>query len=104
MFQKQKIVKVHKEGIMDQFYNLYVGEKWFDEGNWYGQIGSITFEPMSEISEPPPTYGMKEQECQMLMDSLWDAGIRPTEGSGSAGSLKATQYHLEDMRKIALKP
>lgn len=35
------------------------------------------------------------------MDQLWNCGLRPTEGSGSAGSLAATQRHLEDMRKIA---
>jgi hypothetical protein len=34
------------------------------------------------------------------MDDLWEAGIRPTEGTGSAGALKATQDHLTDMRKI----
>ena len=104
MFQKQRIVKVHKEGILDQSYSLYIGEKWFDGGNWFGQVASVAFEDAGEAVELPPTYRMKEQECQMLMDSLWDAGIRPTEGSGSAGSLSATQYHLEDMRKIALKP
>lgn len=37
---------------------------------------------------------------QTLMDDLWNCGIRPSEGTGSAGSLKATQYHLEDMRKL----
>lgn len=41
--------------------------------------------------------------AQVLMDDLWNAGIRPTEGSGSAGSLKATENHLNDMRKIVAK-
>lgn len=39
--------------------------------------------------------------AQKLMDDLWDCGVRPSEGSGSVGSLKATQVHLQDMRKIA---
>lgn len=43
------------------------------------------------------------KEAQVLMDDLWGSGIRPTEGAGSAGSLKATQYHLEDMRKLVFK-
>ena len=39
--------------------------------------------------------------AQALMDSLWDCGIRPTQGKGSAGQLEAVKYHLEDMRGIA---
>lgn len=41
--------------------------------------------------------------AQQLMDELWRCGIKPTEGTGSAGSLKATERHLEDMRKVAFK-
>ena len=49
----------------------------------------------------PTAFRLKPEEAQMLMDSLWDAGVRPSEGSGSAGSLKATQEHLKDMRVLA---
>lgn len=48
-----------------------------------------------------PVISLDVTEAQVLMDSLWYCGIRPTEGSGSAGSLKATQDHLKDMQKIA---
>ena len=37
------------------------------------------------------------------MGDLWNAGYRPTEGAGSAGSLRATEKHLNDMRKIVSK-
>lgn len=37
------------------------------------------------------------------MDDLWRAGFRPTEGKGSAGALKAVEYHLEDMRRLVFK-
>jgi hypothetical protein len=40
------------------------------------------------------------EAAQTLMDDLWACGVRPTEGKGSAGALKATEKHLEDMRKI----
>lgn len=40
-------------------------------------------------------------QAQELMDELWRCGIRPSEGKGSAGSLAATERHLEDMRQIA---
>lgn len=48
-----------------------------------------------------PTMRMSPDQAQQMMDALWDCGIRPTAGSGSAGSLAATQEHLADMRKIA---
>lgn len=43
---------------------------------------------------------LEMEAAQGLMDQLWDCGLRPTEGSGSAGSLAATQRHLEDMRRL----
>lgn len=46
---------------------------------------------------------ISKREAQILIDDLWNAGLRPTEGSGSAGSLAATQRHLEDMRTITFK-
>lgn len=42
-----------------------------------------------------------DTEAQQLMDDLYRAGVRPSEGQGSAGQLSATQAHLADMRKIA---
>jgi hypothetical protein len=50
-----------------------------------------------------PVTSINQTEAQVLMDSLWDCGIRPTEGSGSAGAMAAVQKHLEDMRTIAFR-
>jgi hypothetical protein len=50
---------------------------------------------------PPAMVTLTGAEAQNLMDELWKVGIRPTEGTGSAGSLAATQRHLDDMRRIA---
>jgi hypothetical protein len=41
--------------------------------------------------------------AQTLMDDLWSSGLRPTEGSGSAGALAATERHLADMQKLVFK-
>lgn len=48
-----------------------------------------------------PTVEIKDATAQLLMDDLWRAGLRPSEGTGSAGSLRATEKHLEDMRALA---
>lgn len=49
--------------------------------------------------EPCVRLGMTV--AQRLMDELWNCGLRPSEGTGSAGSLAATERHLADMKKIA---
>jgi len=100
---EQNILKVTSTGFIDQRYALTIGRKWFDAGEWYGEVASLTYAPIKEYTVPPPTITMSKQEAQVLMDSLWDSGIRPTEGAGSAGSLAATQKHLQDMRKIVFK-
>ncbi len=43
---------------------------------------------------------MTNEEAQCLMNDLWQCGVRPTNGEGSVGELKATQHHLKDMQKI----
>jgi len=47
-----------------------------------------------------PLFSLDHDKAQVLMDDLWNAGLRPTEGKGSAGSLRATEKHLDDMRRI----
>jgi hypothetical protein len=56
-------------------------------------------EPFVEIAKP--TFSLENDTAQMLMDELWRCGLRPTEGSGSAGSLAATERHLRDMQNVA---
>ena len=55
-------------------------------------------EPGASIIEP--SLRLEFTAAQALMDELWECGIRPSEGSGSAGALAAVKYHLEDMRKL----
>lgn len=51
--------------------------------------------------EQRPTFSLRNEEAQKLMDDLWECGLRPTQGVGSAGSLAATQQHLADIRTVA---
>lgn len=82
------------------------GRIWHDgvdimlrEGNSVGS--SITMIVPEEGVMIDPLCSISNKSAQVLMDDLWHAGFRPTEGVGSAGSLAATQKHLEDMREIA---
>lgn len=47
-----------------------------------------------------PSFKMSYEHAQQLMDDLWVCGLRPSEGTGSAGALASTQKHLDDMRKL----
>lgn len=57
-------------------------------------------EDLAQIHEP--TMTLSNSQAQQLMDELWRCGLRPTDGSGSAGSLAATERHLQDMRAMAM--
>lgn len=50
-----------------------------------------------------PAMVLDIRSAQQLMDELWHCGLRPTEGTGSAGSLAATERHLEDMRRLVFE-
>jgi len=74
-----------------------------EAGNDFAAAVPVLFKPISENEATNPALYMKPGEAQALIDALWDAGLRPSEGSGSAGALLATQQHLKDMRAIVFK-
>lgn len=63
----------------------------------------LVFSKHTAGQKAEPFVVLGEDHAQKLMDELWQAGLRPSEGSGSAGSLAATQRHLEDMRSLVFK-
>jgi len=72
------------------------------------EFGMMVAEPLTlrELKDGEnlnePTMRLRNEEAQQLIDELWRCGLRPSEGTGSAGSLAATEKHLADMQKIAL--
>jgi hypothetical protein len=57
----------------------------------------------AETVQVDPLMEVDLTSAQQLMDELWHCGLRPSEGTGSAGSLAATERHLADMRTVAFK-
>jgi hypothetical protein len=51
--------------------------------------------------DAPAFLTLSAEMGQQLMDQLWDCGLRPSEGAGSAGQMASVQAHLADMRAIA---
>ncbi len=72
-----------------------VGEKWF----MFRTI-ELARDMETPGMVPEPTIRMPTGAAQQLIDALWRAGLRPSEGTGSAGALAATQKHLDDMRSM----
>jgi hypothetical protein len=56
-----------------------------------------------ELADLKPTFELGEKSAQMLLDQLWEAGIRPSSHEGNLGALAATQKHLEDMRRLVFE-
>lgn len=53
--------------------------------------------------EPKPWVTLDRESAQRLMEELWSVGLRPSEGTGSAGAMAAQGKHLEDMRRLVFE-
>ena len=73
-----------------------------DRGHKTFVAAPLTMVEIEEGAFMEPALSLTNQAAQGLMDELWRCGLRPSEGSGSAGSLAATERHLKDMQTIAM--
>ncbi len=79
---------------------IYISQR---VGDSVAYAESITFRKVPESARLDPVLRIEPGQAQQLMDELWRAGIRPTDGAGSVGQLAATERHLEDMRKLVFE-
>ena len=64
-------------------------------------VAELTFKKVDVYMARKGTVDLTTTMAQKLMDNLWDCGLRPTEGQGTAGAIDAVNKHLQDMRIIA---
>lgn len=76
--------------------------KTIDESGEPRYAQKITFESLPEAEYVHPAMRLDQSEAEALMNELWQAGVRPSNGEGSTGQLAATERHLADMRSIAM--
>jgi len=79
---------------------------WSPEGTRIAVADKLSLRTLTEKDhgfEVEPTFTFRDEQAQQFMDELWRVGLRPTEGTGSAGSLAATERHLADMRALVFK-
>lgn len=90
-----------RRGTVDLFVFqcVPVGEE-IERGRPFATSVNFTRLKEDEVA-PAPTMSLNDTAAQQLMDELWRCGVRPRDGTGSAGSLAATEKHLADMRSVA---
>jgi hypothetical protein len=66
-------------------------------------IKNVEWEEVESGKYPNEPFVISQETAQELINSLWECGLRPAQGAGSAGQLETMKAHLEDMRKIAFK-
>jgi hypothetical protein len=90
-------ITAHKQPWLHEYISLFVfkselnNRQHFDGEKWHKH---------NDFQVENPSFNLDCTEAQVLMDTLYDCGIRPSEGNGSAGAMRATERHLEDMRKL----
>ena len=80
------------EDIIDFAYFTYEGE--------IRNVGKpLTLEPLAEgMYVETPTFTLTAEECQDLMNSLWNKGIRPSKET--MGELQSSADEIQWLRKI----
>ena len=53
------------------------------------------------VATEGPTFFLKRQEAQGLMDELYRVGFRPTENHYTDETFKANREHIADLRRVA---
>lgn len=80
-------------------YDLMIWEKNNETGS-LSVVTNMTLEKCDGEYVSKPTATLTSAEAQELADTLWEAGIRPTQSKSSAGQHEAQEKHLNDMRSI----
>jgi hypothetical protein len=97
-----RLIVRRQEPFYGHRLELYIGV--LTENSYPMVVTNMTLdhEP-DEGQRATPALVLDEETAQKLMDSLWDSGIRPSAGHGSAGAMAAVQKHLDDMRALVFK-
>lgn len=80
-------------------YSLWVIDRQADSQTQ----GQLIMEPYTEGDYVRPTVHLDQHQCQSLMDCLWECGIRPSEGTGSAGAMAAVERHRDDLQRMVFE-
>lgn len=63
--------------------------------------GGLLEEATSDFVMRGPTFALAREDAQNLLDSLHNAGLRPSHSQDAAGVVAAKDEHIQDLRRIA---
>ena len=93
-------VQVHNDGMSYSGHGLYVFRKR-NEKNKVAIATNIEFKEVERFTAHDPLLRMDDEAAQGLMDSLYAAGLRPSEGRYTVENVQSMQNHIDDLRKVA---
>jgi len=102
MYDKSIRLRAKKNFILFDSVEIYIFSTNFEKGQ-KTVCEDIVMKKITEEDmgiEIEPSLKLSPDNAQILMDDLWDCGIRPTEGAGTAGAMKKIEDHLKDLRII----
>ena len=97
------------QNIWADRYDIHIFEEGYDNRRYVAKPMQLEFEEYKEGTEVPPSlsisriFGRSTNFLQSLSDALAKCGYEPKTVEENRGELKATKYHLEDMRTLVLK-
>lgn len=87
-----------EENFSSDGFNLWIREKNPDGIVSYAE--PIVMKTRKEMElDPGPAIKFSHETIQDLFEQLWVMGFRPKNQEEAVGELRATKFHLEDMRK-----
>jgi hypothetical protein len=80
---------------------IYIAQKSSD-GEHIAYMKTATFQEESSIAVIPDADPLlvDKQDAQYLMDGLWNAGIRPTDGRDKSDIIQAKDNHIHDLIEV----
>ena len=79
-------------GFVTSSIGLYLREIPGDGSTLFAApVQMVAMDSDPRVGSQEPFLRITYDEAQRLVDELWQCGVRPSEGTGSAGSLAATE-------------
>ncbi len=98
---EQRLKVFINRSVFADRYEVRIGARINDSVPWaVAQTMQFKVQENDSTYDPEPCFSMSRDDAQRFIDELWNVGIRPSEGSGSAGAMAAKEAHLQDMRKL----
>lgn len=92
-------VEVHiQPNLMRRGVDLYILSTIHESTNL--SLGTVTMAEMGPADYMPPSLSLSNLQAQALIDELWSAGFRPSDGAGSAGAMRIAEGQIAEQHKI----